>query len=271
MPGLVQLQGEREPVERILDRIGGGGTAVVALSGGVDSGVVAWLAHRALGAAATAVTLTGTAVSLSEHREAIEVARAVGIPLVTLAADPIARSEYRANPADRCFYCREVESAELVRYGVAHGARQYLDGVHVDDLGDDRPGLRAMDAAGFRHPLAEAGWTKHDVRAFAREVGLPNWDRPSNACLASRVEHGLTISPELLGRIDRAEELVRAEGFRQVRFRVGPRGARLEVGPEEVGRLLEPRRATDLTARLKALGFADLELDPRGYHPAPER
>jgi pyridinium-3,5-biscarboxylic acid mononucleotide sulfurtransferase len=266
MSALLRLDRTPEPPAVVVERIRAGGRALVALSGGVDSGVVAWFAARALGGEATAVTLTGAAVSPTEHRAAAEVAGFLGLSFVEIEADPIARAEYRANPKDRCYYCREVESAALREYGREHAVRQYLDGLHLDDLGEDRPGIRAMNEAGFTHPLIEAGWTKFDVRAFAQEIGLPNWDRPSNACLASRVEHGLPISPKLLARIDAAEQYVRTEGFRQVRVRVGARGGRVEVGPDEVARLFEPVRATRIVERLKSDGWEEVVLDPRGYH-----
>lgn len=265
MPALLRLRSYRKDSDWLVGHIRSGGRAVVALSGGVDSAVVAWLAFRALPHDAEAVTLTGSAVSAEEHRTAVAAAAAIGIPLASRPADPIVRSEYRANRDDRCYYCRQVETEEVLRYGRERGARQYLDGVHLDDLGDDRPGLRAMDQAGFTHPLAEAGWSKYDVRQFAREVGLPNWDRPSNACLASRVEHGIAIDPELLARIERAEEAIRSRGFRQVRVRFGAQGARVEVGKEEVDRLLAPSLRSDVERHLTALGFDRVSIDPEGY------
>jgi uncharacterized protein len=242
-----------------------GGRALVALSGGVDSAVVALLARRALGEEAVAVTLTGPAVSDAESRAAEEVARSVGIPHVVLRVDPLTVPEYRANPTDRCFYCREIESSALLEYGRPRGFRQFLDGVHRDDVGEVRPGLRAMDAAGFRHPLLDAGWGKTEVRAFARGAGLPNWDRPSNACLASRVRHGSPISEELLRRIDAAESHLVAQGFRRVRVRVEGARARVEVDPDEVARLLETPLAGSVREALNALGFLEVSLDPRGY------
>lgn len=251
--------------EAIVRRIAAGGPAAVALSGGVDSALVAAWAYEALGPKAVAVTLTGSAVSREEVERARAVARSIAIAHVTVGADPIARPEYRANGADRCYHCRSVETAALRAWGDPRGIAQYLDGVHADDLGDDRPGLRAMDEAGFAHPLLAAGWGKAAVREAARRRGLPNWDRPSNACLASRVARGESISPELLGRIERAEAAVAARGFRRVRVRVGPTGARLEVDPDEVDRLRADPLASEIADALRAVGFAHVEVDPRGY------
>jgi uncharacterized protein len=249
----------------IVDQIRGRGPALVALSGGVDSAVVAALAQRALGPDAIAVTLVGSAVSGSERDAAERVAQEIGIRHASIPADPLEDPEYRANPLNRCFYCRRTETRALREFGQPKGVAQYLDGVHLDDLGGDRPGLAAMDAAGFRHPLAEASWRKTDVRAFARSLGLSNADRLSNACLASRVATGDAISEELLRRIEAAEATLLARGFQRVRVRVsGPR-ARVEVDPTEVGRLLDPALARQVREEILELGFLEVSLDPIGY------
>jgi len=143
--------------------------------------------------------------------------------------------------------------------------RQLLDGIQLNDLSDDRPGLRAMDEAGFTHPLLWAGWDKAAVRRYARAVGLPNADRPSNACLASRVARGQAISEELLGRIDRAEHLLTDRGFRRVRVRVQGTAARIEVDRSEVSRLEEPTFLQEVSLELRAIGFTSVSVDPRGY------
>lgn len=258
-----------EGAPALLARLRAGGPALIALSGGVDSALVASLAFEALGPHALAVTLTGPATSRREAARAVEVARAIGIAHRTSEVDPLASAEYRANPSDRCFFCRSVETRVLLREAHAFGARQLLDGVHLDDLGDDRPGLVAMDRAGFRHPLADAGWRKSEVRAEARHRALPNWDAPSDACLASRIRHGQPISLELLGRVEAAEELVRAHGFRQVRVRVNGSSARIEVEPEAVARLTDPALSTALTEALVRLGFGPVTVDPAGYRRSP--
>ncbi len=266
MPAVIPLRPAAQAPEAIEARLRAGGRTLVALSGGVDSAVVAYLAHRALGADALAVTLVGSAVSAEERRAAAASARAIGIEAHVLDADPIELAEYRENPEDRCYYCRKVETRALRSFGDPRGVRQYVDGVHADDLGGDRPGLRAMAEAGFLHPLLDAGWGKREVRAFAREAGLPSWERPSNACLASRVAHGERISAALLGRIDRAETLLREIGFRQVRVRVRAGVGHVEVGPSEVAQLFEPATAARVTAELRVQGFERVVLDRDGYH-----
>ena len=257
------------PAEEILASLRAGGPTLVAMSGGVDSAVVAHLLRRALGPAAVAATLVGPAVSPDERLRAETAARSIGIRRIELVADPLAVAEYRANPIDRCFYCRRLETSVLRAWGDAHGILRFVDGVHVDDLGEDRPGLRAMDAAGFEHPLAAAGWTKADVRTYARTQGLPNWDAPSDACLASRVAHGRPISADLLLRVAEAEAAVRALGFRRVRVRTDGRSARVEVDAAEVPRLRAEPTATRVGRDLGALGFAPVTLDPVGYPVRP--
>jgi pyridinium-3,5-biscarboxylic acid mononucleotide sulfurtransferase len=246
------------------------GPALVALSGGVDSSAVAALAHDALGDRVLAATVVSSSVSSREVEAARSAAGAVGLRHVLVDADPLEDEQYRANGADRCFRCRSVETAALRQLGEAEGARQYLDGIHVDDLGDDRPGIRAMDSAGFFHPLLWAGWRKDDVRRYARSLDLPTWDRPSNACLASRVARGEPISRTLLERIDRAEAELLDRGFRRVRVRVRGEEARIEVDRSEVDRLDDPRLLAELRGRLSVLGFATVTIDPRGY-AGPER
>ncbi len=255
----------RRAAPAVIDRLRDGGPTLVALSGGVDSAVVAALAQAALGGAAVAVTLTGPAVARAEVERAGRVAASIGIEHRLLAADPLERAEYRANPSNRCYFCRSVEAGRLVEFGGSRGIRSYLDGVHLDDLTDVRPGLRAMEEAGFRHPLAEAGWTKADVRREARSLGLPNAEQPSDACLASRVAHGDPIDEPLLRRIEAAEALLLGRGFLRVRVRVRGGGARIEVAPEEVPRLLDSRGGAEVVAEVAALGFGPVTVDPLGY------
>ena len=239
----------------------------MALSGGVDSSVVAYLARQALGVRAVAVTLVGPAVSTHEVDRARRAASEVGIDHHLLPIDPTEEEAYSANPSNRCYFCRRTETQEILRWSGGRGYAQYLDGVQVDDLGDDRPGLRAMAEAGFRHPLVEAAWGKTEVRQLARTVGLSNWDEPSDACLASRVSQGHRISPALLGRIERSESAIREMGFRRVRLRTDGSSARVEVDPPEVERLLHPETASEVRSVLAREGFDVVTLDPGGYRP----
>jgi pyridinium-3,5-biscarboxylic acid mononucleotide sulfurtransferase len=261
-----------DPAAAICRAIAERGPAVVALSGGVDSSLVASFAREALGDGSVAVSVTSGAVAPREIERARDVALAIGIRHVVLGAEPLARDDYRANTPRRCYVCRTVESSALLRFGVEEGFVQYLDGIHADDMLEDRPGVRAMDEAGFRHPLLEARWTKADVRAAARARGLPNWDLPSDACLASRVAHGIPISSELLARVASAETVLLERGFRRVRVRVRADRASIEVDPWEVARLSAEPMAGEVTRAIRALGFPTVVIDPHGYgggRPAP--
>ena len=244
-----------------------GGPALVALSGGVDSAVVAWLARRALGRDSIAVTLAGPSVARAEIRSAVAVAREIDIRHRVVTVDPLQTPEYRANPANRCYFCRSAEARVFLSLGAQFGVRQFLDGVHVDDLGDDRPGLRAMNEAGFCHPLLDAGWTKSDVRAFAHSIALTVADRPSNACLASRVRQGVPLTASLLALVEAAEDVVASYGFRRVRVRVDGKRARVVVGADEARGLCSEPVASQVRARLGALGLNPVDLDPVGYTP----
>jgi uncharacterized protein len=255
--------------QELLDDLRAGGPSVVALSGGVDSAAVALLAHRALGSEAFAVTLAGPAVAADEVERAATVADAIGIAHEVVPVDPIAVSGYRSNPSNRCYFCRSVETRAIRAWGVPRGIARYLDGVQMDDLGEDRPGIVAMDEAGFLHPLVWARWHKTDVRTFARVSGLPNWDAPSDACLASRIQHGQPVTIPLLSRIETAERGIRDRGFRRVRVRVDGDRARVEVDASEVGRLTSEPVASEVRTSLERLGFTDVALDPAGYRPRP--
>ena len=255
----------RRSASEVIARIGSGGRAVVAMSGGVASTLVAALAFEAHGPEAVAVTLTGPADSSAEDDRARRAAATIGIEHVLLTTDPLASPAYVVNGPDRCYHCRSVETAQLTAFGRGRAVRQYLDGVQRDDLADDRPGIRAMDEAGFAHPLLWARWGKAEVRSEARRRGLPNWDQPSDACLASRIAHGEPVTAEVLARIESAEQVLLRHGFRRVRVRVRHGAARIEVDPEELARLLAEPLASEVVRAVGAMGFASVAIDPRGY------
>lgn len=271
LPGRVArvMEARVRTAGELTDHLAGQGPILVALSGGVDSTVAAELSWRALGREGSlAVTLTGPATSQEELRAAEQAARVIGIRHRAVRVDPLAEPGYASNPTNRCFFCRTVEASALTRLAAEEGYRTIIDGLHLDDLGEERPGIRAMDRAGVQHPLVWARWRKADVRQYARSRELPNADRPSEACLASRIAHGLPISLDGLARIEAAETAVRHLGFRRVRVRTDrERSARVEVDPSEVDRLLEAEVAHRVRDALGRLGFDPVELDPRGYRP----
>ena len=241
---------------------------VVAFSGGVDSGVVGALAHARDPSGVLLVTFTGPAVAREEVDRAVRTARFIGAPHRRVPLDPVNDRRYASNPLDRCYFCRSLEGDALASLARSEGFPWVLDGIHRDDLGDDRPGVRAMDERGIRHPLLEAGLGKADVRALAREIGLPNWDTPSNSCLASRIRTGEPITREMLTRVEAAEAILHREGFRQVRVRTSQGMATLELDPQELPRLAIGGLLPRIAEEVRRLGFTEVTVDPEGYRPA---
>ena len=234
-------------------------SAVVAFSGGVDSSLVAAVAARALGERALAVTAVSPAVAAGELDGARRVAAAVGIAHETIATDELARDGYRRNGSDRCYFCKTELYDVLAELAERRGYRVLLSGANADDAGDWRPGLRAAAEHGVRHPLLDAGAGKADVRALARELGVPSADKPATPCLASRIPYGTAVDPETLARIDRAERAVRALGFPVIRVRHHGILGRLEVAAEDLDRAVE--REPEIVAAIRAAGYAHAVVD----------
>jgi uncharacterized protein len=243
----------------------GAARAVVAFSGGVDSAVVLALAVRALGpSAVTAVTAVSPSYPSGELALARGTARSLGVAHRVVATGEVRREAYARNDAWRCFHCKVELYTTLRRLAEASGPRTVvLAGANADDEGDFRPGLLAAGRFGVRNPLLELGVGKPEVRAVARFLGLAVADKPPLACLSSRVAFGLRITPDLLSRIDRAEGVVRALGFAQVRVRHF--GDRASVEVEDPARLLAHPGWPLAERRLRALGWAAVEVDPEGY------
>jgi pyridinium-3,5-biscarboxylic acid mononucleotide sulfurtransferase len=260
--------------ERLLDRgtacVRGYGAprAVVAFSGGVDSSVVLSVAAAALGTdAVAAVTATSPSYPDGELEQARAIAALVGVVHRVVATGEVDREAYARNDIHRCFHCKS-ELYGVLRKLAATEAGPWtvvLAGANADDASDFRPGLRAADEQGIRNPLLELGIGKPEVRAMARQLDLPVADKPALACLSSRVEFGIRITPELLARIDRAEQAVRALGFDQVRVRHLGDHASIEVPAEEVERLTAHKDLPDIRDRLTGMGWSKVVIDLRGY------
>ncbi|HTD80690.1 MAG TPA: ATP-dependent sacrificial sulfur transferase LarE [Thermoplasmata archaeon] len=254
------LQGKYDTIREAVVRRG---RVLVAYSGGVDSGLVARIVHDALGNESLAVLADSESLARRDVEDATALANEIGIPLRVIGTSELASEEYRKNPANRCFFCREGLADELLPLAQREGFTTIADGINVSDLGDVRPGIRAMNEAGFWHPLVEAGLSKSDVRALAQGLGLSFWDKPSNACLSSRIPHGTTITVELLRQVEVAEDLLRDRGFRQVRVRHEGATARIEVPARDLPRL---RAMEGEVARaLRSVGYRDTVIDPKGY------
>jgi len=240
-------------------------SACVALSGGVDSSVVLTLAARVLGAdRVTAFTTASATMPAGELAAARELAAGLGVEHVVVETDELDDERFASNPRERCYFCKRHLLDEMEAVARVHGRVSLVDGANVDDLGDERPGLRATAERGVRHPLVEAGLGKPDVRHLARALGLTVWDAPSQACLASRIPYGERVTEEKLGRIGAAEQVLRELGFRQCRVRLHGELARVEVEPDQIGRAAGTARA-DIARRLRALGFIYVSLDLEGF------
>jgi uncharacterized protein len=240
-------------------------SCLVAFSGGVDSALVLKVASDELGERAVGVTANSESLAASELGEAAAFAAGIGAAHAVVATHELADPRYSANPANRCYYCKSELYAVLGAIAHERGLRYIVDGFNLDDGADYRPGRAAAREHGVRSPLAEAGFTKDDVRALARELGLDVWDKPALACLSSRFPYGTAITLELLRQVDRAEQAVRAAGFRACRVRHHGDVARIELPPDDVARAAEPAVAATIAAGVRAAGYRFVTLDLAGY------
>lgn len=243
----------------------GMGRVLVAFSGGVDSSFLLQVAVEALGDGVIAVTTRSPTAPAADEAMAREVAAALGVAHRCIDANELDIPGYAANPVDRCYLCKgslyEICAVEARRAGVTY----VVDGVNLDDLSDYRPGLRAAEEHGVRHPLAEAGLTKDEIRALSRRVGLPTADRPSSPCLSSRFPYGTRITLDGLRRVAAAEQVLRDLGFRECRVRAHEPVARIEVPAEQVVRLAGADVREAVVRAFKAIGFAYVTLDLQGF------
>lgn len=240
-------------------------SVAVAFSSGVDSTFLLKIAHDVLGARAVAITARSCVFPARELEEARAFCEKEGVEQLLFDPEPLSVPGFRQNPPDRCYHCKRAILTKIRALAAARGLAQVLEGSNLDDDGDYRPGRRAVLELGVRSPLRDAGLTKGEIRALSRELGLPTWDKPSFACLASRFVYGEPITEEALRRVEQAENLLLELGFRQFRVRVHGDLARIELLPEELPRLMEAGCRTRVHAALRELGFRYVSADLLGY------
>jgi uncharacterized protein len=243
------------------------GSCLVAYSGGVDSVLLAKVAHDELGEAMLAAIADSPSLPRRELAEAKAIAAEFGFPLEILRTAEFANEDYSSNPANRCYFCKHELFSHLEPLARARGIAVIAYGENTSDLGDWRPGARAAAEFAVRAPLKEAGLSKADIRELSARLGLPTADKPQMPCLSSRIPHGEAVTAEKVGMIEQAENVLRDLGFREVRVRhheVGPM-ARIEVAPGELERLRQPETSGPVGASLRGIGYAEVQIDAQGY------
>jgi pyridinium-3,5-biscarboxylic acid mononucleotide sulfurtransferase len=261
---------------RLLALLTGLKSVVVAFSGGVDSAYLAWAANRVLGPAALCVTADSPSYPDRHRQLALGVAREFALRHEIIRTGELERPEYRANPVNRCYYCKHELYTTLSAVAAGRGFDAIADGSNADDRGDYRPGRQAAREFGVRSPLDEVGLTKAEIRELSRRAGLPTWDEPASACLSSRIPYHSEVTDGKLRMIERAEVALRAMGFRvcRVRHHDGPEErrsgvpadrARVEIGSDELPRAMAPSMHARIVRELTAIGYEEVTLDPKGY------
>jgi uncharacterized protein len=238
---------------------------LVAFSGGVDSSVLLAAAIRSLGE--FVVAATGISASFPAHDLgwARTISSKLGARWITVESGELDDQYYKGNPPNRCYFCKKSLFSRLLKRAYEEGLPFVIEGSNTDDLNDIRPGMAAVRELGIRSPFLELGIGKEMIRGLAKHYGLPNWDKPSSPCLASRIPYGELITPERLQRIDRSEAVLRGMGFRQLRVRDHGTLARVEIPPEDMGRLLENGLREAIVAACKDAGYTYVTLDLQGY------
>ena len=254
-----------EKQRRLFDSLCTLDSLLVAFSGGADSAYLAWAAHRVLGERALAVTALSPSFSRHDREQAEAFIRAAGLRHEFIRTQELDNPLYVANGADRCYHCKDELFEQTEALARERNFRAIAYGINADDTRDFRPGHRAAREHRILAPLLDAGLSKKEIRLLSQRAGLPTWDRPASACLASRVPYGTPVTPELLDKIDRAEAVLREFGFRQFRVRAHGDLARIELAPAELSRGFDAVIAQRIATRLKSLGFAFVALDLEGY------
>jgi uncharacterized protein len=260
----VSLSAE-EKEHLLLSRLSDVPSLIIALSGGADSAYLAWAAHGALGSRALSVTALSPSYSSHDRAVVEEFVSKHSVRHEFIETHEMENAAYRANAADRCYFCKDELFSTLDDLARARGFAAVAYGVNADDTLDFRPGHRAATEHHVLAPLLDAGLRKAEIRLLSRHAGLVTWDRPASACLASRLPYGTEVTPDRLALVERGEAALRELGFRQFRVRLHDKLARVEIAPDEMSRAFQPQMAATIADRLKAAGFTHVSLDLEGY------
>lgn len=272
MKSLVQIRSGGQPIlsldekeNLLLSSLAETASIIVAFSGGADSAYLAWAANRALSNRALSVTALSPSFAVHDREIVEQLVNKLALRHEFIETHEMENPAYRANRPDRCYFCKDELFSVLDNLARSRGFAAVAYGVNADDTLDFRPGHRAATEHEVLAPLLDAGLCKSEIRSLSQRAGLPTWDRPASACLASRVPYGTEVTPERLALIERGEAALRELGFRQFRVRIHDNLARVEISQDEMRRALSPEMATAISERLKSAGFAYVALDLQGY------
>ncbi len=254
---------EMEKLESLKQKIAAKRTLLIAFSGGVDSGLLTKVAYDLLGEKAFAVTLDSELLPRSELISAQKSASRIGIRHMVIPSPELLNEDFVKNPINRCYYCKKASAKTLKRIASANRIECIADGVNLSDYDEHRPGIKACDEEGIWHPFVDVGITKSEIRGISKDLGLSFWDKPSSACLSSRIPYGERISGEKLKMIEDAEEVLKSLGFSQIRVRKHGDIARIEVLPNEMRKLMQLKEK--IINELKEMGFTYTTMDLEGY------